>query len=287
MSELLCTVKSSGLFTTIQDLGRSGFRQFGVPVSGALDPKSAELANTLVGNPTDYPLLEITQTGPQLHFERYGALALAGADISPMLNGVPVNNHETIFFATGDLLSFGPPKIGIRAYLAFAGQLEGERLFGSVSTHSGNQWGGLNGQPLLKGDQLHIIPPSQVIRPQKIDHHISNSDTIRVSKSMEFGALENSDQERLFSQDWVIASESNRMGIRLKGTPLASKLPEMISSPTDVGIVQLPPSGLPIVLMNDSAAIGGYPRICAVVQEDLPLLAQKPPGAKIRLKLEA
>ncbi|MDW3191224.1 MAG: biotin-dependent carboxyltransferase family protein [Cytophagales bacterium] len=285
MSELLCTVKSGGLFTTIQDLGRPGFRQFGVPVSGALDQESAALANTLVGNPIEYPLLEITQTGPYLEFEKYGALAIAGANLSPRLNGIDIPNHETVFFAKGDVLSFGQPKTGIRAYLAFSGELQVERLFGSVSTHTGNQWGGLNGQTLQKGDQLRIVPPSQHIQHQKIRHQIRTTNTIRVTKSMEFEALENSDQERLFSQDWIVASESNRMGIRLSGASLISKLPEMISSPTDTGIIQLPPSGLPIVLMNDSAAIGGYPRICAVLREDLPIISQKPPGATIRLKL--
>lgn len=287
MNQLLCDVKKSGLLTSIQDLGRPGFRKFGVPVSGVMDVNSARLANKLVGNPTDFPLLEITQTGPQLHFKKYGALAITGADISPLLNGISIPNNETIFFSKGDELSFQKLRSGVRAYLAFSGELQAEWLFNSASTHVGNQWGGLKGKPLSKGDQLFLFSPEKPIQRQKSDRALSNSKIIRVSQSVEFDGLETEDKERLFSQEWIIASESNRMGIRLTGKPLKSKIPEMISSPTDLGIMQLPPSGQPIILMNDSASIGGYPRICALLQDDIPLLAQKPPGASIHFRLSS
>ena len=285
MKQLLCEVLKGGLLTTIQDLGRIGFRRFGVPVSGVMDQPSAVLAQKLVGNPTHFPLLEITQTGPELSFKRYGALAITGAEISPSLNGVRIPNDETIFFSKGDRLTFGPLRSGVRAYLSFAGELQAEELFQSVSTHLGNQWGGLNGKALRVGDQLHINPGTNNIRPQRLTKTVNECRSVRVMRSMEFDGLEASDKERLFSQDWVISSESNRTGIRLKGTPLSSRLPEMISGPTDIGIMQLPPSGQPIILMNDSAAIGGYPRICAVLQEDIPILVQKPPEASIRFQL--
>lgn len=285
MSKVLCDVKVGGLLTTIQDLGRPGFRKFGIPVSGAVDKPSAILANELVGNPGNRPLLEITQTGPQLQFKTYGALAITGANLSPMINGIPIPNNETIFFSNGDLLAFGQLKRGVRAYLAFAGTLQAERLFSSASTHIGNQWGGLMGKPLQSGIQLLFIPPERQVRLQKTERLIHDTQFIRVIKSMEFEGLEATDKERLFTQKWIISSESNRTGIRLRGEPLKSKLREMISSPTDIGIMQLPPSGAPIILMNDSSSIGGYPRICAVLQDDIPVLAQKPPGAVIQFKL--
>lgn len=285
MSEVLCEVKSGGLLTTIQDLGRSGFRKFGVPVSGVLDLPSAILANELAGNEPNQPLLELTQTGPKLQFKTYGALAITGADMSPTLNGIPITNNETIFFSSQDLLAFGPLRNGLRTYVAFAGELQSEQLFSSASTHVGNQWGGLRGKPLHAGDQLLFRPPVSKIRLRKTERVLTNSKVIRVMPSMEFEGLDGLDKERLFVCEWTISSESNRTGIRLKGEPLKSKLPEMISSPTDIGIMQLPPSGEPIILMNDSSSIGGYPRICAVIQEDIPLLVQKPPGMSIQFKL--
>lgn len=285
MNKLLCEVKSSGLLTTIQDLGRPGFREFGVPVSGAMDRPSARLANELVANPDNYPLLEITQTGPTLVFHQYGALAITGADLSPTLNGIPLSINETLFFSKGDELSFGKRKSGIRAYLAFAGKLSSEELFKSTSTHLGNGWGGLGGNALKIGDKLHLTPPEKSVKIHKVNRQTVNSKIVRVMKSLEFAGLNEFDKALLFSQDWLISSESNRVGIRLSGTPLTSKLPEMISSPTDTGIVQLPPNGQPIVLMNDSSSIGGYPRIFAVLQEDIPMLAQKPPGASVNFKL--
>jgi biotin-dependent carboxylase-like uncharacterized protein len=285
MSIVLCEVVKAGLLTTIQDLGRPGFRKFGVPVSGAMDSASAILANELVGNPAHYSVLEITQTGPALIFKTYGALAITGADLTPTLNGIPIANNETIFFAKGDHLAFGPLKRGVLTYLAFAGELQAEKLFGSVSTHQGNQWGGLNGKPLMTGDRLKLNPAEHKVRHQKIESAINNTRIIRLAPSLEFDKLSTSDQERLFTQQWTLSASSNRTGIRLEGEPLESKLPEMISSPTDRGILQLPPSGLPLVLMNDSAAIGGYPRIGAVLQEDIPILVQKPPGSALQFKM--
>ncbi len=285
MRTLLCEVQSGGLLTTIQDLGRSGYRQFGVPVSGVMDPVSAVRANQLVSNSPGAPVLEITQTGPKLHFKKYGALAITGANLSPKLNSVSVNNNETIFFSKGDVLTFGPPTTGIRAYLAFSGELEGESLFGSKSTHIGNGWGGLEGRALSGGDQLFIVPHENHIRALNLAVDFKTSKTIRISKCLEFEGLDDTDKNMLFNQQWTITSESNRMGIRLTGIALQTNFPELISSPTDTGIIQLPPNGQPIILMNDSAAVGGYPRIGAVRQEDISKLAQKPPGASIQLKL--
>ncbi len=285
MSEILCDINSGGLLTTIQDLGRPGFRKFGVPISGALDQPSAMIANELVGNPVNHPLLEITQTGPQLKFRTYGALAITGAEMSPTLNGTPIFNNETFFFASGDILAFGRLQRGVRAYLAFAGELLAERLFSSTSTHIGNLWGGFKGRPIQSGNQLLFVPPEHKIRLNKVERGIHNPPFIRVLPSMEYEGLDATDKEKLFDREWVISSESNRTGIRLKGESLKSRLPEMISSPTDIGVMQLPPSGEPIILMNDSSSIGGYPRICAVIQEDIPVLAQKPPGSILQFKL--
>ena len=283
MSELLGTIKSPGLFTTIQDGGRPGFRHLGVPVSGYMDREAAELANRLVGNQAQAPLLEITLTGPTIQFHQFGALGIAGADLSPSLNGVPLPLHETIYYARGDILSFDRRVAGFRTYLAFAGALEAEMIMGSLSTHVSNGWGGIRGGTLKKGDQLFI---SDRTSPKRTRLTIERpaSDTVRLRPSLEFDRLPASAQQNLFSQPWTLAPESNRSGIRLVGEPLATPSISMISSPTDVGIVQLPPSGLPIILMPDSAAIGGYPRIGAISQSDLPLLAQKAPGETIRFQ---
>lgn len=286
MSELLATVKTGGLFTTIQDLGRPGFRQYGVPLSGALDQPSAMVANELVGNCRDAPLLEITQIGPVLTFHQYGALAISGADMAPTLNGVPITNYQTTFFSKGDQLVFGPLKRGLRTYLSFAGELQAEVLFGSKSTHTGNQMGGYQGRALQSGDQLFLTSNPKLVRIKRVEPVDRNTDIIRVHAAPEFEALQRRGQQQFFDQKWVISPESNRTGIRLKGNPIAIQLPEMISSPTDVGIVQLPPSGQPIVLMHDSSAVGGYPRIFAVWQQDLPLLAQKVPGEAIQFKYQ-
>lgn len=278
MAELLCTIVSPGLFTTIQDGGRPGFRNMGVPISGFMDRDSAHWANHLVSNNEDAALLEITQIGPKILFHDFGALALTGANLSPKLNGISVPLNETLYFAKGDELSFGRKTSGFRTYLAFSGELQAESILGSKSTHVGNRWGGLNGSRLAKGDQLFISKSD--IKPSLISKSLGEPDIgpIRIIPSLEFHLLPSAARDALMSQSWTISPESNRNGIRLTGDTLEFNFKEMISGPTDVGVIQLPLSGLPIILMPDSASTGGYPRIGAVIQSDLPRLAQKAPG---------
>lgn len=277
----IAKVKKPGLFTTIQDLGRPNHRSMGIPLCGALDPQSMIVANLLVGNEENLPVLEITQLEPVLEFSDYGAFALMGAELSARLNDTAIKPGETIFFSRGDVLSFGNIVAGYRAYLAVSGGFQAEVIVGSASTHQGTVWGGLNGRPLKVGDVLHspIKLPTRRILKSSFNSFSQGQHTLRVIPHIETPLI---DRNLLSIHSWYISGQSNRTGIRLEGDTIPfDHSYQMISSPTDVGTVQLPPSGHPIVLMNDGAAVGGYLRIASIAKVDLPILAQLKPGDPI------
>ena len=115
------TVLNPGLLTTVQDMGRVGYQQFGVSVSGVMDPRAAEIANILVENPGGEAVLECTMMGPQLQFDKATCIAITGGDLGPTLDGAPIANYRAIAVQAGQVLRFTAPKTGCRAFIAFAG----------------------------------------------------------------------------------------------------------------------------------------------------------------------
>ena len=153
------TVLNPGLLTTVQDLGRTGYQQFGVPVSGVMDPRSAAIANILVGNPQEEAVLECTLMGPHLRFDRAVAMAITGGDLGPTLDGRPIPGYRAISVQAGQVLRFTGPKTGCRAFVAFAGGLDLPLVMGSRSTYLKAGMGGFQGRKLEKGDVLPLRAP--------------------------------------------------------------------------------------------------------------------------------
>ncbi|HEU5409201.1 MAG TPA: biotin-dependent carboxyltransferase family protein, partial [Nitrospira sp.] len=157
-------VVKGGWLTTVQDLGRYGYQQYGVPVAGAMDSFSAMVANRLVENPDQAAVLELTLKGPELQFEQDSVIAITGADLSPTINGSSVPIWQTILVPHGGRLSFGKPCTGTRAYLAIAGGIDVPLVLGSRSTHCASETGGLGGRPLKQGDSLCAGEPVKSVR---------------------------------------------------------------------------------------------------------------------------
>ena len=155
--------RSGGFLTTVQDAGRTGYQQFGVPVSGAMDPRSFVLGNLLVGNDEGEASLEITLMGPMIEFTAANVVALTGADLSATLNGVPMPRYRAVLVKPGDLLAFGMQKSGCRAYLAAAGGFDIEPVMGSRSTYLKAKIGGLRGRKLGKDDFLGFRAPEATL----------------------------------------------------------------------------------------------------------------------------
>jgi len=266
------SVISSGPLATIQDRGRFGYRKFGIPQSGAMDPGGMKVVNHLVGNPDDAPVIEFALSGWKLealedtHVGAYGAaLKIDGRAL----------RSSAILLSKGSVLEVSPPWLAY-GYLAIGGVIEATHIFGSFSTYLPGKFGGINGRSLKKHDLIKSRGQGKL---QSATSRRTPDGEVAFRIGPEWHTLEHPFRTKSFTVD----PSSNRIGIRLMGTPMRCKEQEIKSSAVIPGTIQLPPNGQPIVLMNDCQTTGGYPRIGKVLEEDLWKLAQTKAGEKVTL----
>jgi biotin-dependent carboxylase-like uncharacterized protein len=298
------TVLKSGMLSSFQDLGRTGYQFLGVPVTGAMDERAHRLASILVGNPATRATLEITLVGPALRFDAPACFALAGADLHASLNGEYVPPLRPMLARADDLLAFPAhpePGRGVRAYLAVHGGYDIEPVMESESTYLRGGFGGFHGRALAKGD---IIGLNQPLRDEEVGLDDLDAATqslrlylpaslvhapraaLRVMKGAHWNSFGAEAQQRFLEAEFRISPASDRMGYRLAGPDIKQHVArEMLSEAVCFGTVQVPSGGQPIVLMADRQTTGGYPKIAQVASVDLPLLAQLGPGQGVRFTL--
>jgi len=278
-------IVSPGTFCTIQDLGRIGLRNFGIPRSGPLDLVSFLNANQILGNQQNSPCLEIIDSGPEIEFTGYGAFAATGSNVQLTLNDQILPPNEVCYYAIGDKLKIGRSKNELVTYVAFGGGIHSQIIFGSGSTLSRVGWGGMKGRRLLENDLL-VRNEYQAINKKIYSELIQsnrNQASIRILKGPE-----GTDEiiEALVKNQWKKSSFSDRIGAKIKSDSILTyEIPEIKSCPVDIGTIQLPPNGEPIVLLNDGATTGGYPRVASILQVDLPIFCQKKPGQSLQFEL--
>lgn len=298
-------IVQQGLLTTIQDMGRRGAQHLGVPVSGAMDPLALRVANLLVGNDEEAAGIEMTIIGAGITFEDDALVALGGADLQAMLDGVPVPAWHAAFASRGATLTFRGAATGCHTALAVAGGLDVPRVLGSRSTSPRASLGGLEGRPLRGGDMVPVCadrsdtsqrlmaalqrsadrgtPVARWGLTANVREWYRPGQSIRVVEGSHTALLDDGSRERFYSQAFRVSTQSDRMGYRLTGVPLSLTRPlELLSEGVTTGTIQLPPGGDPIVLLADRQTIGGYPRIAHVASVDLPALAQRRPGEAVR-----
>ena len=283
-------VLKPGPQTTVQSRPRTGLRHLGVPASGAADPLSMALANRLVGNAWDTPLLEATLAGPTLRFNSNCAFGIAGGHFDARLNHQPLELYETAVARAGDVLTVGGSAAGARAYIAFAGGLVIDELLGSAATYLPGQLGGLEGRVLGAGDTLSLRPAqvlaAAVRTPQAFRPPMSTSWAVRVCESFESDVLAGESRTRLWGTNWTVSQRADRMGLKLEGTQLETTSEgQMPSAPVFPGTIQCTEGGSPFLLSVDAGTIGGYPRVAQVIRADRHLLGQFRPGDHVRLLL--
>ena len=283
-------VELPGLFTTIQDRGRTGHYASGVPSGGAMDRFALAAANMLVGNPAGAPGLECTLAGPTLVALRSGLISVTGADLGPRLNDRPLELWRGVFVAEGDRLSFAGRRWGARCYVAAAGGIAGDRWLGSASTYVLVERGGIHGRPIKAGDELALDaePPHPAVSgrsmPPADRPGYAAEPVIDVVLGPHVRKLKGRSRRMLFDARWQVSRDADRMGYRLEGPELAISVPELISFGLAQGCIQVPPSGQPIVLLADHQTAGGYPVVGAVTRACLPLMAQLLPGDHVRFR---
>jgi antagonist of KipI len=285
MTQIL--VQAPGLLTTVQDLGREGFGPLGVSPSGAADSLSLRLGNRLVGNDDGAAALEMTLQGGTFSFPQGGTVALAGSDFGAMLDGVPVELWTSVQVTAGQVLRLGHTYSGARCYLCVHGGIAVEPFLGSASSHLLSGLGGFHGRALRKGDTLHLGPATQPFRKRKLAPWAQQAMTprkvLRVTPGPQADWFTESSQQLFYSGSYRVAEESNRMGLRLQGTPVPVKSAgEMITEGVSLGAIQVPEGGLPIILFVEQQTTGGYPKIANVISADLPSVGQLRPRDEIR-----
>ncbi len=281
------TVLSPGLLTTVQDLGRTGYQQFGVSVSGAMDPRSCTIANLLVGNPGNTGTLECTLMGGEYRFEVATHFAIAGGDLSPILAGNPIHTYRCYHANPGDTLKFAGIKTGTRCYLAVAGGLDLPLVMESQSTDLKAKIGGFQGRKLEKDDVLPLKQPDQSVKnlptrgisPEVLSRPVT---TLRVVLGPQDDYFTQEGLTTFFSQTYTLTAQSDRMGCRLEGTSISQPGDgNIISDGIAFGGIQVPKEGKPIIMLADRQTTGGYPKIATVISADFRLLGQLKAGDQV------
>lgn len=280
----LFDVAKIGLQTTFQDLGRFGYQQYGVPVSGAMNRFSLQVANLLVGNARDEAGMEITMVGPELCAQSSMVIALCGADLRPEIDGVPVPMWKSFRIQPGDRLTFGAPKQGLRTYLAVASGFDIPKVMGSQSTYAK---AGL-GKSVEKDGRLYGFSgagqPGVGLKQSQIPVY-KKEQQLRVVAGPHTERFTEQGLDTFFNEMYTVSPQADRMGCRLDGATVAHRYrADIWSEAIPFGGVQVPANGKPIILMADRQTTGGYTRIGTVISVDLPKVAQLTPGDAVRFQ---
>jgi len=275
-------VIKEGLFSTIQDSGRFGYKNIGIPVSGAMDQASAKLANLLLGNDERLAVLEMTLLGPTLEFMNDTYISITGADMNPVLNKQKILLNKTLLINKGDILCLSHSTNGMRSYLGVKGGFNSETKLGSKSFYRGIT----KREKLIKNDKIKFdqaISSPKTVNKNINDFKINRKGDIKVFKGPEFDLLDTYSKDIIFNTDFTIGI-NNRMGYNLV-EPIKNSISSIISSPVMPGTVQLTPSGKIIILCRDCQTTGGYPRILQLDKNSINCLSQKTIGEIINFKI--
>ena len=285
-------VERAGFLSSVQDLGRTGFRQFGVSTSGALDPFALRVANLLASNDEAAAGLEITLGGLRLHFEDERVVAWCGGEFDVRVGAKSLPAGHAARVHAGEVVKFGRSQIGCRCWLAIAGGVGVAIVLASCSTDLRAQFGGFEGRTLRDGDQLPLgkLPPlakatagkqtatkriSTWTAPHDWASPAKRDPMLRFIPGVDWNRFNARTLRRLTSEAFTVSSDSDRMGVRLDG-PKLERMDnlDLISEAVAPGTIQVPPSGKPILLLRDCQTIGGYPKIGHVITVDLGIAAQ-------------
>lgn len=285
-------VINPGIHTTVQDLGRTGFQDVGVPVAGPLDRVSLRLANALVGNPLATPVLEMVLQGPVFEVQADAVrIALAGCNseidiIGDHARTVPAG--RSVRLTRGETFRIVQLGDAACAYLAVEGGFDVTPILGSAATYVRGRLGGLNGLALKRGDMVPLKQAEVVVQPELAlaqPFDLALDQPIRVVLGPQDDFFTEAAIATFLSGEYVVSAQSDRMGFRLEGPQIEhAKGYNIVSDGIVTGSIQVPGSGMPIVLLADAQTTGGYPKIATVISADIPVLGRRRPGRKVRFE---
>ncbi len=290
----MISVLKPGLLTTVQDEGRPGWRAFGMPLAGAADADAYAAANVLAGNEPGAAAIEMTLLGATFRFDRPTWVAVAGADMQPRLDDDPVPPWSAFPVRAGGVLAFSGARTGTRCYLAVRGGVDVPVVLGSRSTYTRAAVGGFGGRALAAGDDLPVGAAGQeggardrgarrVAVPADLVPPCDREVRLRVILGPQDDRFRADGVSTFLGGEYTVTNRNDRMGYQLDGPVIRHATgPDVVSDGIVPGAVQVPGSGLPIVMMVDCATVGGYTKIATVIGADLPRIAQARMGDVVR-----
>jgi len=285
-------VLEPGILTTVQDLGRYGFSQFGVPPSGALDTFSLRVGNLLVGNREGEACLEMTLMGLKIKVLKEGVIAITGGDLSPTLNEEPLEMWRIHLLVEGDVITFKKVQAGCRAYLAVSGGFVVPKIMGSSSTYLSGNFGGLEGRKLRRGDILYTLDISPSLNklglrfPSDWIPSLEKEVLLSVIPGPQDHHFTEKGSQTFCSSSYQVTPQCDRMGVRLEGPKIERRSDveeSIISEGLISGAIQVPGDGKPIIILTELVT-GGYTKIATIISTDLSKVAQLKPGDQVRFK---
>lgn len=283
-------IMKAGMLTTVQDLGRWGHQSDGVPVSGAMDIEALRFGNAMLGNADGDAALEVTVLGPEISVEGECAAVFAGAELGFTVNGEELGSWKVVTLNHGDVLTFKGPKNGSRGYLCFTGGIDVPSVMGSRATYTRARIGGHHGRALKAGDLLETGEPYVLWRrlggfslPQRLIPDYSAERKLKIITGLQEDAFTAEGLETLFSSDYTLSVESDRMGCRFDGPKVAhgENGADIVSDGIPMGAVQIPGHGTPIAMLADRQTTGGYTKVGVLTPASIQALVQRIPGAKV------
>ena len=283
-------VMTPGFLTTVQDAGRPGHAAHGVSASGAADPIALRIGNRLVGNDENAAALEITLVGGSFRFESDGVVSLTGADAGAHVGDRALPPWRPALVRSGETLVCSGLRGGARTYVCVRGGLAVPLLFGSASTHLVTGLGGHGGRALRAGDRILVgaairgEPHRRAVDPSIVPGYRAR-EPFRATGGPQASWFTASELSGFYGTEWTVDEACDRMGIRLAGPRLARIAPrELVTEGVPLGAIQVPPSGLPIVIFVEHQTTGGYPKIANVIAADLARLGGLRPRDAIRFE---
>ncbi|MBR6941440.1 MAG: biotin-dependent carboxyltransferase family protein [Clostridia bacterium] len=277
---------TGGALSTVQDLGRFGVMKNGFTQSGVMDAHAMKLGNAILANDYNAPVIEMMLKGVMARFLTPELFCLTGGVCEAYLNDKPLEMNTSYKAETDDILTVKNVKSGMRSYLAVGGGFKVPSVMGSASTNLKIAVGGYEGRKLRTYDRIETGEASENAKAGKTvkeDKPKGEFTVLRAVPGPQDEMFTQEDKEIFFSETYTVTPAIDRMGIRLDGKPVKGKNgTDIISDGIVFGSVQIPNSGMPIILAADHQTTGGYAKIATVISVDLPLLAQARPGDKIR-----
>ncbi len=279
----------AGINTTFQDKGRENLYHIGIPFSGAMDNRNYLLANSLVGNKHEFPVIEFAYQGPLLKYlgEKIN-IAITGDvnfTIKKKNNLINGSCYKTFLLENGDELDIISTNKSVYGYLAVSGEFDLNYHWSSCSINTKANIGANNGKKLETHQIINLLKVYQNLSSKKLDYINTKIENIRVIKGTNFDYFSAEGKKIFFEKEFTISKLSDRMGMRLEGTKIENIVDTNIKSEGLIkGVIQVPADGNPIIMLSDHGTIGGYPKIGVVISADYDKLVQLAPGSKIKFK---